>query len=400
MRRDDPSIMHARHLLHAISVCDPSFPGQVERVAKTLQQPLDWPYALERGTRHKLLPWFNHILEFVSPDIVHAIPHEARRHLMVAALNAEATCRKQTSLVKTVLETFAQRGLPVMVVKGLTLAALYPKPSLRPSGDIDLIVKEHDWPAVANAMNDLRIELFAECKIAQQLSPESVIHRASYFPHGQICYRAPCGTVIEVHFRLLNIGIPTRTEDAWKHSRIQSLGELSMPTINREDAILFQILHMQGHHFAQLIWFTDLCAMLKAWNTQLDWSEIKSRVRQWRIEHTVAYVFELLQDLGASLPKEVSPSGFQPPGRIQSYLFRRRWPKDRVLEMEQEPPFGASIWLYLRQRASWLERCQFVWRVLFPPRACLGSESRRAYWTRFLGQAIPTLQKYLHVPKA
>ncbi len=397
MNHDDPSILHARQLLHKLTLHGPSI-TPCEPIMQALNQPIDWQYLLERGGRHKLLPLMNHTLSQMPAEIVQKIPPSVRRLLLFAALESKATSQSQFTVLKMLLHEFTQQNIPVMVVKGLTLAALYPEPSLRPCADIDLIVHERDWPTIAAVLEDLHFKPAPQCAVVRHLSPELVLKRASYIGQGQVVYHAPDGTIVEVHFRLLNIGIPCPVEDAWGGLRIERLGDTDIPTISCEDAVLYQALHMHGHHFTQMIWFTDLSLMLDAWGPQLDWSRMKYRVRDWHIDQTLAFTFELLEDLGGQLPEGLTASEFEPTGRLRQYFYRRRWPKETLIGMEHESPVGAPVWYYLHQRASWLDRFHYIRRGMFPPRACLGSEGRWKYLFRLLAHAAPPLQKPLHLP--
>src|SRR5438309_877156 len=65
---------------------------------------------------------------------------EAQRRAMFLALGAERMLFRAS-------EAFAEAGIDAVVLKGPSMAhTIYPDPSWRPFGDIDLLVRTRDWP--------------------------------------------------------------------------------------------------------------------------------------------------------------------------------------------------------------------------------------------------------------
>ena len=118
-------------------------------IGPLLADPVDWDDVLQYGARHRVLGLVEYALRHVSSRSLDAVPEQVRRHLLAAGLQHEVETRTKLSLVKSLLERLGARGIGAMVLKGLTLAALYPELRLRPSDDIDLLVGERDWPVVA-----------------------------------------------------------------------------------------------------------------------------------------------------------------------------------------------------------------------------------------------------------
>ena len=73
----------------------------------------------------------------------------AHRDAMVWALGLER-------LLLRLDDAFAERGIGFVVMKGTSLAhTLYPDPSWRPFGDLDLLVRTRDWPVALGVLCDL-----------------------------------------------------------------------------------------------------------------------------------------------------------------------------------------------------------------------------------------------------
>ncbi|MBR5126537.1 MAG: nucleotidyltransferase family protein, partial [Oscillospiraceae bacterium] len=108
----------------------------------------DWEALMELAGDQKLLPLFS--------DAIHTVPGTEtvlpkyrpaiRRQVLVQALKTEEFLRLYRHL--------EQAGIRPLVVKGILLRTMYPKPDLRPSADEDLVVKPEEFAAARQALED------------------------------------------------------------------------------------------------------------------------------------------------------------------------------------------------------------------------------------------------------
>ena len=90
-----------------------------------------------------------------SAHQINGIVYDQCKDLLSASVSAELDRRgaaeiraymSRVKLFEDVAAAFSEAGIPFYTVKGLDLAALYPKPPLRTMGDCDLVVHEEDKP--------------------------------------------------------------------------------------------------------------------------------------------------------------------------------------------------------------------------------------------------------------
>ncbi len=362
-----------------------------ESLRALLGEPIDWVWLLARGATHHVLPMLQHALTELPTSDVDAVPRDVVRALAFASVEAKAAAQRHMSLLASLLGALRESGVEALVVKGLALAALYPAPELRPAGDIDLLVSEQDWPVVARTFDQLGLPLRPMVVMAPGLSPGQIVHMASYV--AQVAYESPCGTPVEVHFRLFNIGVPLRCEDIWERVRSEHIGELVVPTMSREDAVVYHAMHANKHQFSRLIWFVDFRLMLSIGADGLDWDRIVRRADDLRVSRSLAYMVELTQDLFGTIDNVPIASDLAPSGRRAWGCFRRRWRKEAIFDFDIDDSAGLGQWYYLREVASWRNRAAYLIRRTWPPRWCLGPESRWSYLCRRMADSSPRLAR-------
>jgi hypothetical protein len=371
-----------RRLLKAVGLACPDVPP-AEALCEVLSGPIDWMYTLRAGADHCVLPLLERALAG-APDAAAMIPADVRQAVQIATLESAAGTQRQLAVLRTLLAAFEARGIPVLVLKGLTLAALYPAPHLRPADDIDLLVREEDWAAVVDALRGAGLQPLGRRAVAERLPAALVLHLACYVVEGQVQYAGPDRVLVEVHFRLVNKGLHGLREEAWERRRVQRVGAFDVPTISREDAIVTQAMHMNEHAFSRLIWFVDLALMLRGWRHAVDWDWIVRRARTLRVDLSLALAVDLLRRLGVELDGVPAPGEISRAGPMRRWWFNRWWCPAAILRFEHAPAFGrGSVSYYLNYRATWCDGFRYVFRGLWPPRACLGGESRRSYLRRF-----------------
>ena len=145
------------------------------------------------------------------------------------------------------LRASAAAGLELIVLKGAALAeTVYPRPSLRPYGDIDILVRLEDAPRAGVLLSALGY--VPEASAWATLSAGQTC-QANFFRHAE---RGP--VVVELHTDLLNNALlqsRVRLDHAglWRRSRPALLAGAEARVLGPEDQILHLCLHLAGHYF-------------------------------------------------------------------------------------------------------------------------------------------------------
>ncbi len=200
-----------------------------------------WQTHLECLRRSRLVPLAAHLLQSRFQEL----HPDTRRYLEAATMMAESNVEQAASALVEIAARFDRRAIRWVVLKGYPLAArLYPRPSCRPSGDIDLLVDE---PSLAAAEEDL-VEAGYRAEGADR----------SY--HLRLVRKGQTGTqVVELHHRAAPAahGGP-RTADILAHRRAFPISGSTgwLPSAGHEvDLLIRHYLRHAGH---QAIWLVDL----------------------------------------------------------------------------------------------------------------------------------------------
>ena len=173
------------------------------------------------------------------------------------------------------LEAGADAGLDLIVLKGAALAErVYPRPSLRPFGDIDVLVRREDAASAHALLSTLG---YAADPAAWADLQAGHTCQLSFFRHTP---QAP--VVVELHTDLLNNvllhQIQTDLPGLWQRSVWTILAGRKARVLGPEDQILHLCLHLAGHYFAAPQSLTDIMQVCRA--EPPDWDLLVSLARQ------------------------------------------------------------------------------------------------------------------------
>lgn len=236
------------------------------------------------ATAHRIAPWLAAALDAGEGDAPPALEATLQQLAFGATFRTLVQFRELVAL----LTEFNSRDIHTIVLKGPAIAdRYYADPGLRPYGDIDLLVHEHDEAAV--------IELL----LARGFS----IHTAEeqgrlHHDHGlfQQIFVRDDGCVVEVHFDHLQIGLrPAEMDEVWTRAVPHEFGGQAALVIEPNDLFVHLCVHLQRHGYERLIWFKDLDLMVRSGD--LDWDAVRSRAELEGCTSVVAYTLALLHDM-------------------------------------------------------------------------------------------------------
>lgn len=219
-------------------------------------EPAPWPAGagvddaarlLESIKQHGIGPLvYSHLSDDSWP--IHAALREA-------AIRAAAGESLRLADLRALLAEFASRGISVVIIKGTGLAYdLYDAPELRPRGDTDLLIAEHDCDAVRHLMLDLGYP-------SPLTSGDTLAVRQQSFVRS--------GHVYDVHWDVANSPV---VRDALPFDELisKAIGVPGIATTtlapSHVDALLLACIHRVAHHHdnERLIWLYDIHLLREA----------------------------------------------------------------------------------------------------------------------------------------
>lgn len=179
--------------------------------------------------------------------------HEAYRFHSIRTALREHT-------IKEAIRFLSSASIEPILVKGWTIARLYPEPGLRPYGDIDLVVRPTDYEAAAEAVKRIRGEYGVDLHAG--------FDDLDY--HG----------FDELHAR----------------SRIIKLDEVDVRVLSPEDHLRVLCFHMLHHNAFRPLWLCDIGVAVETRAAKFDWQTClgKNRRRADWVACSIALAHRLL----------------------------------------------------------------------------------------------------------
>jgi hypothetical protein len=251
-----------------------------ERFRACLARVTNWDIVFRAARWHKLDGLLFRALEAHAQDLV---PEEAFTNLsrQFRANAVSALCL--TSALAAVLHAFSDKGVPVLQVKGVSLAhMIHDELALRPALDLDLLVAPDTLEAAIEVLTGALGYQYSDPVNAGQ----SGIQRKVDYEVSLKNERA----LIDLHWSLSRYRsmFPFDLDKALHEPEHVTIGNLSVPTLPRVDLIPYLAFHGARHLWMKLFWIFDLAAFVTR-HEDLDWREIMQRADELRQARALAH---------------------------------------------------------------------------------------------------------------
>lgn len=262
--------------------------------------PDDWRRVAAAAARHSVAPLLWHLL--LENQAVSFVPEDARRRLQGAHLQAWHAAQSWQSQLLEALDALHGRAIPTVLLKGSHLAThAYPESSLRPMGDVDLLVPD-------GRISDARDALFTlgySIRSLQEWSDWEVyrLHR-----HPPPLWREGCLT-IELHSGLETCEPPFTLpmDEVWQSARTADPPFDKALGLSPENQLLHLATHMGRSHLlgSSLVRICDVAQWSARFGHEVDWDRMMSRARTGGMQQFVLAALELARRLlHAPIPRE------------------------------------------------------------------------------------------------
>jgi hypothetical protein len=273
-------------------------PAQRNRLQQLIEQPLDWPYLLERAKYHKVLLLLTPHLQALHPSWM---PPE-----VLAALQAnfeenfQRNLRLLVELLKLV-QLFEAQGIPLLAFKGPVLAqVVYGNLALREFVDLDILVPE----AYAMQASQLLQESHYQPQFTLAAHQHTIYVKLRY---GHVFWHEEKQVSVDLHWAVLPkyYSFTPNTDLLWQGSIRIPFAAQSVPTFAPEHLLLFLCAHGAKHQWSQLHWVCDVAELLRT-QTTLNWTLIQERAGQLGTQKMLWLGLYLAHHLlGAKLPTAI-----------------------------------------------------------------------------------------------
>lgn len=332
---------------------------------------IDWDDLLQLAEQHGVMPLLS---ENLIPLAVEPIGREALPSFVVDKLQqtSQANTLRNLFLVRELfklLNLLEQQGVPAIPFKGPTLAALaYGSIRLRKSGDLDILVHEHDFRKARDILLAQGYQPVVQPWFLNEAQETAYLESRNEYtlihPETQVC--------IDLHRRLAAgdfFLLPIDFERLWNFTSLQQrLSPIAVtghtfPALQAEDLLLYLCVHGSKHLWTRLAWVCDVAELVRS-HPNLNWEWVFQQAQQLGCDRTLSVGLLLAYDLlEATIPENVRQRAKANPRHqhlaalVQSWLFRTTG----------SPPKGFSferVYFHLREIDALSGKMQYFYKSL------------------------------------
>jgi hypothetical protein len=234
-----------------------------DRIRSLAQQPLRWSHLLEIVQHHKVVPLFSRNLNTFAAGY---IPDDPAAALLASSVANAHNCLQRTADLFSLNRLFREQQIDLRVFKGIPLAiTAFHDPTLRDTGDIDLLIAEKDiFPAseILHAQRYLRFD--PQARLTPRRLRSYLAHQKDFsFEHPET------GVVIDLHWRLFrNPWLPANARLEQVGEDWINLGSERIPTLPAPQFLLYLCVHGALDGWLRLKWLADIAALLRTMDAQ------------------------------------------------------------------------------------------------------------------------------------
>jgi hypothetical protein len=240
-----------------------------------------------------------------SECLAHGLAQSTGRHVVLARA------------LERVVARLGADGLPVIALKGPLLAEMiYPHPGVRPSSDLDVLVRPADSVPVDATLRSLGYRPLGD----DPPGPSDVDAR------GAAAYDGPDGVRLDLHWRLVTeprfVWDEAEACGIWDRARPVRFGASRVLSLAPDDLVLYLAVHLATHHgLGGLVWAWDIARLVRDERWTIDWETVVERAACWRVRRAVYFALdEARRTFGAAVPASV-PARLRPRGP-RAWLLR------------------------------------------------------------------------------
>lgn len=250
------------------------------------QLPLDdWQALLQLAQRQHVMPLLVESA-YDCPAFL-ALPQAQQREIKMTAIHIGFAQTQNTARFLQLYKDLTQTGIKCLVMKGIVCRQLYPNPSLRPSSDEDILVRDTDFHAC--------------CDYFLQRGMIASGDRSDF----ECGFRSKDGLYIELHHSPFSPDAHEMGEsnnyfaESFSRTMPVSVENVTVQTLNGHDHLLYLLLHAYKHFIHSGFGIRQVCDII-LWAEQhgqtVDWQRLFTQCEELRCRTFAVAVFQIGQN--------------------------------------------------------------------------------------------------------
>ncbi len=261
---------------------------------------------------------------------------------------------QQQFLLDEIKSIFESNNIHFIVLKGSVLKRFYAKSELRRMGDIDILIKNKQYPLI-----------------------KSIMENAGFLPKGETDHELnwmKSGILVELHKRLIpsyNKDFYSYYGDGWKKAEKKSHNEY---VLNPENMFIYLFTHFAKHYRDAGIGITHMCDLwVYMTSAKLDFSYIEAELEKLRlyefylnVKNTLAVWFENGQETPVT-------------EHITNHIF-----DSGIYGAHQNQVLSSALKHKKKYNNPLIERIVIITKTLFPPYSKMRNRNKLLFKMPFL----------------
>ncbi len=343
-------------------LASPTSPEMLTRLSHCSRE--DWQALLQWAISQRVISIVYYYLK--DQDNRFNIPEDVRQAMRQAHLQQAG---RQVALfheLTKILETLHQANIPVVLLKGIDLAyTLYPDPSLRPIGDLDLLIPyECVDEAIARILPmDYRLEF------SWSMPEICKGHTEHFYTEANLDKQSAPFAHVELHWRLVTGHASRYAADPewfWQGTRPTVFNNIPCLSLKPDRNLLYlaghaaikHVLFKHGQGQVSLLWFYDMHLLLSQKTKTLDWDELLAAGHRFGWNTALYLALQETQArFGTPLPQEMMD-------RLQTNLNQHEikiW-NGEVKRVRTRSNDSIGDFRFLKPRMKY----RLIWALIFP----------------------------------
>ncbi len=263
----------------------------MNKVKDIVNLSLNWEEVLVSALSKGIAPLLYHHLKKLQEN--RFIPKKVMDKLEKAYYANVARNMYHYEELKRILETFYEKGVKVIVLKGAALdKVVYGDIGLRTFGDLDLLVKEEDLAYAKKIMSDLEYVSTPD-KVTEEWRKENHFHLPPYIqPEKSI--------VVEIHWNITGDSFHINIDEWWKMAKVIRIDNCQALIPSPEDMIIHLCLHLFNHGYNEITLrgLCDIFETLRYYKKEINWQRFQDKIDKYKIGkpvYTILYFIKKLE---------------------------------------------------------------------------------------------------------
>jgi len=313
-----------------------------------IQEPLDWNRICAAAAYHGVLPLLYRNLSAIGPALV---PSDTLTRLRQKTQACALLNRSLAQELGNLCDAFAARNVPVMPIKGATLAlSAYGDVTLRDFSDLDLLIPES---AVGAAQAVLCAQGYE--RKDPSTDPAEVGHDEGPY-HVFIKKRSLFRVDLQWVMAHQHFSFQLDRPEFWAHRAPILLGRSTVQGLAPEELLILLCVHGSKHAWEQLKWVCDVAELLRS-HPGLDWKRIFSNATAWRCQRLVYVGLALAHRvLDAPIPESVRA---RYAADLDIRMLSERMPASLLANSRNGISEEEAVALYFSLKDTWWEQWRF-----------------------------------------